>query len=240
MAKRTTRTRRTKKVEEEVKQVEENITKPEEIEELPPKVEEEAPAEETKVVNTEETKVVKPKQTKKKVDVTQLDVNTPQYVEEVLRSSKDLDELLENLKKSPLTRSLATRLATYKKEMDPKRVMDAKYGAGKNYDLYLAIINIANTDDISKFQLLFKVLNKVFLLGKNGAFSPINLSRYDYEWRWGVKSKKNYERLVELISTLAHPGNRKQIGKTISLEKAVDGLPEKAKHNIIRFYQGTN
>jgi len=228
MGRRTTRTRKTKVEEQEIKQ--EEVKAEETVEQ--PKEEQPAPVE-------EETKKEQPKQNKpknKKIDIESLDTNNPQYVEAVLTESKSLDDLLDKLRKSPLTKLIAGRLKAYIDAMGTSKVLNPKDGAAKNYEMYNLIISIAKNPDYNKFQLQFKVLNKAFLLGRKGVFSPINLSRYDFEWRWGLKSKSQYEKLVELITTLANPGNRKQIGKTISLESALSDLPEAARENITRFY----
>jgi hypothetical protein len=118
--------------------------------------------------------------------------------------------------------------------MDPKRVVTPEQGVAKNYDLYNLIISVAKQDDYNKFKILFDVINKAFLLGRNGVFSPIQLSRFDYMWRWGIKSKSNYEKLVELISIMANPGERRKV--KINIAAGVEGLPDKAKENIVKYY----
>lgn len=207
------------------------------------KVNENEVKENTKVENIENPKeeevkkeALKTTNTKSKKSIQELDVNTPAYVEHVLSTAKTLDELLDNLVKSPLTRTIASRLKLYREVMS-KPIIKAEEGAGKNYDLYTAIIQVAKNPDYNQFQLQFKVINKAFLLGKDDVFNPIMLSRFDYLWRWGLDSKQNYERLVELISILANPKNKNMLDKTISLDAALNGLPEVARENINRFYR---
>jgi hypothetical protein len=226
---------RTRKPKQEEIKKEPEIKEQEIVQEEETKVEEQ-PKEEVKEVEQEEEQVEEAQKSKPKVDASQLDVNTEKYVNEVINKSKTLDELLEGLGKSPLTKSVANRLKLYKDAMDPSRVVNPKEGAGKNYDLYTLLISIIKNSDQRAFNIGFKVINKVFILGKNDVFNPINLSRFDYEWRWGEKTKSQYEKLIELIATLANPANRKLIGKTISLETAIEGLSDIAKENLTRFY----
>ena len=196
----------------------------------------EAEEETTETKDKVEDKSVEEPTEKKESTKIELDVHTPEYVESVLTNAKTLDELFEGLLVSDLTRSLVARLKDYYTSMKSGVPVNEQRAIAANYDLYNALVGVANTDDYGKFSLLFKVVNKVFLLGKDDAFNPIKLSRFDYLWRWGTSSKQNYERLVELVTTLANPANRKLVGKTVSVEKAVEGLPPVAKQNITRFY----
>lgn len=165
------------------------------------------------------------------------DNQTPEYIDSILKSAETNEELFEKLKDTKLVASLIYKLKKYTIDMAKGKVVSPNEGAGKNYDLYTALITVCKNEDYAVFSTHFKIINKVFLLNSDGIFNPVRLSRFDTSWRWGQKTNNTYNQLVEVISLLANPGTRKQHLKKINISNAFPGSPDRVKSNIGRFYK---
>jgi len=226
MAKR----KNTRKPKEEIKKEEETL----EVNEVP--VAEEAEQKEennTPAVEPEETPKKEETKVQEAVEKAMVNPDSPGFLKKV-NTAKDLEELYDLLRSSGKFAGLAGRLKTYSdfvsKNTDPKKL------AARHYDLYLLLVDVLSKD-YGEFSKAFKIINKAFLLGKDNAFNPTKMLTGIQEWKWGEAHKTRYVKLITVIAELANPGARKETLKSLSVEKAVDGLGEKAKENILRFYK---
>lgn len=101
-------------------------------------------------------------------------------------------------------------------------VVDAKIGAGRNYDLYNTLISILGEEDQALFKLKFDIVNLVFKEYRAEAFHDTKLHRFDKEWPRDATTLNTYQNLVTVITALCDLNERKKQMKTLSLEKAFD------------------
>jgi len=195
-----------------------------------PVVDEQVKEENSESVNTPETT--------KESDlnfVSTLDVDSVPYIEKTIKEAKSVEDIFNNLSKSTMVSSLVNKLKTYRQRMIEKHT--EIQGINQQYFMYNTILEILNEKNYGVFNVKFRLLNKVFTLGKDGVFSNIMLSRYDYHWKWGVGTHDTYFKLVSIITTLCDGSKRSINIKTIDFNKGINNLTSTAKQNLIRFYK---
>lgn len=145
------------------------------------------------------------------------------------------------------SKSEATRFAAvmmdYQNAMGKEAVLVSEtQGASLNYNLYTRLVKVCKTEEYNDFKVLFDVVNFIFELYKDDAYSEFLLHRFSNKWTWGEKQLKTYQNLITLICVLCNRGNRKQALKTISLTKAFDQdrtvFTEVMINNIRKYYEG--
>lgn len=116
-------------------------------------------------------------------------------------------------------------------------------GASLNYNLYTRLVKILKTEDYNEFKAMFDVVNFIFEIYKDDAFSEYNLHRFDTKWSWGEKQLKTYQVLVTTICTLCDRSKRKATLATnfsftqlFNRERTV--FTDKMIENIRKYYEG--
>jgi hypothetical protein len=137
--------------------------------------------------------------------------------------------------------SLVGKLLTYAKDMSRKSpVQTATAGAAKNYDVYTTIKQVVETKDYNEFKVKFDIVNAVFKLHAEDAYSKFAMPRYDTDWKWGEKSLNTYLVLVSLIGGLCSKATRAEKLKTHSVDKALEPSTVELKptgiENIRKYY----
>jgi hypothetical protein len=137
--------------------------------------------------------------------------------------------------------SLVGKLLTYAKDMSRKSpVQTATAGVGKNYDVYTTIKQVVETKDYNEFKVKFDIVNAVFKLHAEDAYSKFAMPRYDTDWKWGEKSLNTYLVLVSLIGGLCSKATRAEKLKTHSVDKALEPSTVELKptgiENIRKYY----
>jgi len=205
-------------------------------------VPEQEPKTETPVTEKESVKETKPKTetpvTKKepepKTDVTTLDKDSIPYIEKIINDAKTVEDIFV-LKDSEPVSSIINKLETYRTRMIGKHTEIE--GMNQQYLMYNTLMEILNERNYGLFAIKFKLVNKLFTVGKDGVFSKINMSRYDYHWKYGVKTHETYFKLVSIVTTLCDGRTRDKNAKTIDFNNGIDNLSSEAKQNLIRFYK---
>lgn len=164
-----------------------------------------------------------------------LDKDSVAYIEKTIKDATTVDAIFEGLSGSAMVSSIVNKLKTYRARMIAPHT--EVQGVNQQYYMYNIMLEILNETNYGVFNVKFRLLNKVIALGKDGVFSRIKLSRYDYHWKWGVKTHETYFKLVSIIDTLSDGSKRSINLKTIDFNKGIDNLTSTAKQNLIRFYK---
>lgn len=138
--------------------------------------------------------------------------------------------------------ALAKNLKSYQDKMGSSVALPkGTVGAANNYNLYMALINIANTPIYTEFKLKFDIANLCFLAYADDAFSEFKLFRYSIDWKFGKDKYVTYRSLAMLIAMLCNKATRQDALKKIVLSKVLklEGtkFTETAIQNIKRYYE---
>lgn len=116
-------------------------------------------------------------------------------------------------------------------------------GASLNYNLYTRLVKILKTEDYNEFKAMFDVVNFIFEIYKDDAFSEYQLHRFSTKWSWGEKQLKTYQVLVTTISNLCDRSKRKESLATnfsftqlFNRERTV--FTDKMIENLRKYYEG--
>lgn len=144
----------------------------------------------------------------------------------------DTDATLEAITKSSilLFSILAAKLIDYRDQMHTsKGLLETKSGAGKNNQLYKAIMGILGNKDERFFRVGFALINIVFKTynESNESYNKYNLTRYDLGWD-NQKDLATYNKLVTVIPMLADASTREEEKVKLDFDK----LRDKAKTNF--------
>lgn len=140
-----------------------------------------------------------------------------------------------------LTKDTVRILTNYEETMnDSNRDLTEEEGAGRNYDLYLAIKRVIETKDNDTFQALFSLINLVFKEYANSAYDRIKLQRFDRQWPGGNKNLYTYQNIVTCISFLCNimerKGNLRQIDFSVVFNKEKTAFKEVDAQSVIKYY----
>jgi len=152
--------------------------------------------------------------------------------EEVLLTADEIAKLINNNKVSAIEtlniilakgafeyRALAAKLLSYANDMSKSAPMtDPKTAVGKNYDLFIALRAVINTQNYQIFKIKMDIVNLVFKEFKSDAYADEMLSRFTTDWRWDSDSLEAYLNIAILIAALCDITTRQQSLKTISIQ----------------------
>lgn len=183
---------------------------------------------------------------KKSEDGDNQDQNTMSMtdIEDIIKDEQlTFKEKIAILSKSgnQLTKDTVRILTNYEETMnDSNRDLTEEEGAGRNYDLYLAIKRVIETKDNDTFQALFSLINLVFKEYANSAYDRIKLQRFDRQWPGGNKNLYTYQNIVTCISFLCNimerKGNLRQIDFSVVFNKEKTAFKEVDAQSVIKYY----
>ena len=171
----------------------------------------------------------------------------------VITTADDIKGILENPKytneekialiassDTPIVRFVQVMLEYREKMNKESTVIDNAQGAANNYNLFNRLMRIIKEKDFDTFVTYFDVVNMIFFLYKDDAYSEFKLHRFDMDWKWGSKELKTYQYLVTLICVMCDRVNRSSNLNKISLNKVLDldktVFTEDMASNIRRYY----
>lgn len=171
-------------------------------------------------------------------------IETVQDIQNVLENpSLSQEEKIMKIAKAgtPVTK-FASVMIDYQKKMSKNAAsVEASEGAANNYNLYSRLAKVCKTENYTEFKVLFDVVNFIFEMYKDDAYSEFLLHRYDMQWTWGDKQLRTYQHLVTMLCVLCERSKRKELMKTISLNKVLDldrtVFTETMVSNIRRYYE---
>lgn len=183
---------------------------------------------------------------KQSQDANNVDANAMSMVdvEDIIKDEQlTFKEKINILSKSgnQLTKDTVKILTNYEETMnDSNRDLTEEEGAGRNYDLYLAIKRVIETRDNDTFQALFGLVNLVFKEYANSAYDRIKLQRFDRQWPGGNKNLYTYQNIVTCISFLCNimerKGNLRQIDFSVVFNKEKTAIKEADAQSVIKYY----
>jgi hypothetical protein len=203
-------------------------------------VEEPKPVEEEPTAETEPIEVEKEEPTK--IELT--DDEEINAVSKILNDSKlDPKAKFEAICNSNTKYALlANNLKSYQNKMGKSAaILKGVDGAANNYNLYVILINVANSAIYTEFKLKFDIVNLCFLAYSDDAYSEFKLFRYSIEWKYGKDKYITYRSLAMLIAMLCDKAKRQDALKKIVLSKVLtlDGtkFTEVSIQNVKRYYE---
>lgn len=164
-------------------------------------------------------------------------------VTSIIESSGTAVEKFEKICESNTVYSaLAKNLKSYQEKMGNKAPVPTNIdGAGYNYNLYVWLLAVINTELYSEFKIKFDIINLCFQAYANDAYSEFKLFRFSLDWKFGKDKYNTYQKLAILICILCDKTKRKEELKKISPNKALtlDGtkFTELAIQNVKRYYE---
>jgi hypothetical protein len=169
-----------------------------------------------------------------KPEVKEVNTNTVGYIRKIIKESKSLEELVDKAEKNDLLKTIAARIKRYINNIRRKNNPDDV--VSEHYNMYNLFKEILGDKNYNNFKIKYEFLSRCFILGKNDVFNPINMSKYDYLWKWSKKTHKEYHMLVELISSLADPKTRRNTLKQVDFNKSFINFPEQMRENLNKYY----
>lgn len=113
-------------------------------------------------------------------------------------------------------------------------------GSNNNRSLFVTLRRILDEVDYNLFKVQFDIVNLVFLVYSDDAYSEFRLHRYDMKWSGTYKQLKTYQKLVTVIATLCDKTTRAEKLRSISLSKMIDAqtttFTDTNRSSILRYY----
>lgn len=139
--------------------------------------------------------------------------------------------------------NLAKSLKQYQEQMSEHAVLPTREdGAAINYNLYAKLISVCEESVYSEFKIKFDIVNLVFLLYKNDAYSEFKLFRFSNDWKYGTEKYKTYRAICIIICILCDFKTRaeelRKISFTGTLTQEGTKFTETSINNIRRYYVG--
>jgi len=147
-----------------------------------------------------------------------------------------LEDLIASAKEDAELKAVANSIERYIKVVYGTHASNGDMVANMSHELFVTINNVMSIADYKTFKKQFDFINKLFLLGTNGKFSPVALSRYDFNWGFGTDKRHKYIQLVEFLSSMANVNKRKSTIARINVDAITNMLPKDAVKNVVRYY----
>lgn len=174
-----------------------------------------------------------------KVEVPETKVGAPKVKKEVKTPATkvvSLEDFIAKAKEDTGLKAVANSIERYIKVVYGTHATNGDMVANMSHELFVTINNVMSIADYKTFKKQFDFINKLFLLGANGKFSPVALSRYDFHWSFGTDERHRYIQLVEFLTAMADVNKRKSTLARINTDTVTNTLPKDAVKNVVRYY----
>jgi hypothetical protein len=131
---------------------------------------------------------------------------------------------------------LLPQLQGYFDAMNPPKIINEDEGGRQQYSLFNTIRSIMNEPDPTVFSTKWNTLLIFVNQRSNTLFNMTNMYRFPNNWPGSEGELSIFRRLMWLVMETAHPQTRKQGLRDINMERALAGLTETQRSNVINFY----
>lgn len=137
---------------------------------------------------------------------------------------------------SAVDRNVLHALEEYLSRMAPGKPVNGPEGGKFQYGLWLTIKNILAANDSQDFKVKYNTLLAFANKHRKGLFSENYLYRYPEHWVGSDNEFTIFRRIGHVVMNTCDNSTRAASLLEINIEKAIEGLSEKEKNNIINFY----